>query len=526
MHLLVVVALLGTVCGIYGGENLEYSSNIAFGAILLSFARIALYGISLRMTRPGTRRMQSGGDVRGNIMGLTIPLMSGIFFMFVGVGIVRVQFASEPRVLVCESVCTIQGEVRQSPIIKGADQIFIITKDDVGDVYDVQVKTSLYPTLLVGDRVTLTGRVSKPKSSMEHGRERSFDYSSYLHLRGVGSEMVYPSVMIDHIEDRDSSYAVRLQRWKEKLSSYISYYVDEPSASLAIGMLFGGQSMQKEIVDTFRVAGLSHIVVLSGFNIAIVISFVLLLLMFAPLVVRVIVALIFVILFVIMVGGEPSVIRATMMSSLALFALLLGRGYIARHALMISLFVITIYEPLHTLHDVSLHLSFLATAGIVYMSEAIHQQLGFIGSKMYRDIIATTLSAYLATLPYLLYTFGSMSVYALAANAIILPLVPSMILTSFLTVVLALVLPSVASIAGYGTTLLGLAIVGVSQLVVMLPFSSIHITISVQSMLLLYAVIGIALFIFISRRKKVEKNLKSETVETKTEAIISDVMSY
>ena len=46
----------------------------------------------------------------------------------------------------------------------------------------------------------------------------------------------------------------------------------------------------KELTDTFRVAGLSHIVVLSGFNIAIIISFVILLLRVVPLFVRVLIA--------------------------------------------------------------------------------------------------------------------------------------------------------------------------------------------------------------------------------------------
>jgi len=65
------------------------------------------------------------------------------------------------------------------------------------------------------------------------------------------------------------------------------------------------------------------------------------------------------------------VIRATLMSFVGLLAMLLGRAYVAKQALILSLLAIVMYEPYALMHDVSLHLSFLATAGIVYLSEPL-----------------------------------------------------------------------------------------------------------------------------------------------------------
>jgi competence protein ComEC len=139
----------------------------------------------------------------------------------------------------------------------------------------------------------------------------------------------------------------KLGRWKENLISRIEMYVSSPASTLASGMLFGASSVSRELAQTFRTAGLSHIIVLSGFNIAIVIASILFVLAFLPLFLRITLASISVIVFIIMVGAEPSVVRATLMAFIGLLAMLVGREYVARHALILSFFVIVMYEVHH-----------------------------------------------------------------------------------------------------------------------------------------------------------------------------------
>jgi len=287
-------------------------------------------------------------------------------------------------------------------------------------------------------------------------------------------------------------------------------------------MLFGATSMSQEMVQTFRVAGLSHIVVLSGFNIAILISFILLIFTFIPLALRVICAVIFVSFFVIAVDGEASVIRATLMSFIGLLALLIGRAYTARIALLVSLVCIIAYTSSHVLYDASLHLSFLATAGIIYMSEGTQKYLARIQSRTYKEIIATTLTAYLATLPYILFTFGSVSVYALFANLVVLPFVPLMMLVTFLLIPLSFISEMVTIFFGYIDTMIGLFILSVARLVEWLPFSYFTGTISFVTMCIMYALL-IIIYSLIHNKKNIENN---ETLGTKDDYIISEIIRY
>lgn len=509
IHTITVTGTIGVALGISIGYGVSFATEIATCALLLTIIQSVLYVWERK------RRSDAVGITPSFSFALTTLVLSfGIF-----IGITRVQLIEEKNNIACTGSCTFKGVIIASPIVQGTYQIFRVRPITNERVYDVQIKAPLYPRYTAGETISLFGKVTLPKVSMEHSSIRTFDYSSYLLLHNIGSEMIYPKVTIIDENKDSSSLLSRLEKVKQYFLASIFNYVDEPSASLASGMLFGGSSMSQELVQTFRVAGLSHIVVLSGFNIAVLISFVLLILMFVPLIFRVIIAGVFVTLFVLMVGAEVSIIRASIMAFISLAALLVGRLYTARQALVLSLLIIVLYDPLHLLYDVSLHLSFLATAGIVYASETIKKVLYKVTSPTYKEVIATTLSAYVATLPYVLYTFGTISVYALLTNLIVLPLVPVMMLVTFFVVVTAPLSNLLGIIFGYITTLLGKIIIFVAEKVAALPFSSVQTSISFVTMCFIY--LAVILFFVIVLFKK-----KNETSGTKNDILISEIISY
>ncbi len=514
MHSKTLFALLGILIGVTCGELFLYGSEIAVLSCLLGVAQLTLYFFESRSKKKSAHHTLRDTTPRA----FTLSLVSGIFFLCLAIGILRVQFSEEKGSFVCNESCTFDGVIIDTPRIKGVYQVLAVQPITDDDVYNVEVKAPLYPRLQEGEKITLSGKVTAPHTTMAHTGMRTFDYASYLRLHALGSEMIYPKIEV-HTESVEVGMVSHLKRMKENFLAMISLYVNEPSASLAKGMLFGDSSMSEELVQTFRVAGLSHIIVLSGFNIAILITSILLVLMFVPLVVRVVLASVFVILFVLMVGGEVSIIRATLMSFVSLLALLFGRAYTARQALLLSLLIIVLFEPFHLLHDVSLHLSFLATAGIIYMSEGVKKLFTKVHSETYKEIITTTLCAYIATLPYVMYTFGTVSLYALLANIIVLPLVPLTMLVTFLIVVTAPISHFLGFVFGYVTTLLGEGIIFVARSVEQLPLSSLQVSLSLRMMSFIYVLIGISFTLLITRRK-------NETRETKNEEIFSEVISF
>lgn len=516
-----LIALMGIIVGVLVSEKSVYCSEVAGISFLLGVLQISIYFFERRKILKSLT--QNEEKINNEVTRFSIPLASGIFFIAIFLIVFRMQFSVEKEHLVCEKSCSFNAVITNTPTIKNEYQLFSVRPETEGVVYDVQIKAPLYPRFQVGEKLELVGKVSLPYIAMPHAGKKTFDYEMYLRTRGIGSEMVYPKVVVLTGSGAGYSFKIKLQQLRETFVRNISLYVSEPAASLASGMLFGVTSMSEELTQTFRTAGISHIIVLSGFNIVILISFVLLVLVFLPLFVRVLCAGVFVIFFVLMVGGEASIVRATIMSFIGLVALLIGRAYVARQALIVSLIMIIVYEPIHLFHDVSLHLSFLATAGIVYMSEGIKSTLHKIRFKTYQEIIATTVSAYLATLPYVMYTFGTVSLYALLANFIVLPVVPVMMLLTFFVVLISPFAHTPTLVVGYVDTLLGNVIIFVAHMIERLPLASLTVSVSFTSMCVGYCIL-IGGYIFFTQRHV--RKVKNETLLTKQNEILSEVISY
>ncbi len=192
---------------------------------------------------------------------------------------------------------------------------------------------------------------------------------------------------------------------------------------------------------------------------------------------------------------------------------------VAHQALLLSFLIIIFYSPLALLYDVSLHLSFLATAGIVYLHEGIKKLFYGISQGGYLEIMGTTISAYIATLPYVVFTFGTASLYAVFANFVVVPFVPLGMLLTFMLILISQVSVTLTHVLGYAVTLLTNYIIWVARVVEGLPFSSFPVSLPAQSMIIMYIIIIGVYFIFLHKKK-------DETRVTKDGEIISGVISY
>lgn len=503
MHARTIIFTAGIALGIVAGFTSPLASEIAIASLVLGLAQcvVSMIGKKKRAT------------------GSLLSLPTALFAFALAIGIVRVQLIEEKIPIVCEQSCTMIGTIVTSPEKKDAYQTFAMRPLDLGERYfDIQIRAPLYPAFSIGQTIEASGKISVPEFIYPHRGERGFDYASYLHTKNIGSQMLFPKLAL--VDPDAHTLPHMLGRWKEDMVSRVERYVASPASALASGMLFGNSSMSEQLVEQFRASGLSHIVVLSGFNIMIVITFVLFVFAFVPLVARVALASLFTILFVLMVGAEVSILRATIMSFFVLLAQLLGRNYVARQALMISFFLIIMYEPYALLKDASLHLSFLATAGIVYLSDPIKVLFASrFRSKTALELCATTSAAYVATLPYLMHTFHSVSVYALLANLAVIPLVPFAMLLSFLTVLASYLSETLARGIGYGETLIADIIIFISESIETLPLSVLSVSVSFFTMCLLYVLLSfLALYMF--RMKK------NETLKNSPGSFLSDTIQY
>ncbi|MBI3494452.1 ComEC/Rec2 family competence protein [Candidatus Saccharibacteria bacterium] len=196
-------------------------------------------------------------------------------------------------------------------------------------------------------------------------------------------------------------------------------------------------------------------------------------------------------------GLSPSMTRAGLVSGLSLAAWYYGRSV---HPLVLLPFVAAItviINPSFMWGDLGWYLSFAAFAGVMILAPLLQNYL--FGPKKpgaLRQIIGETISAQLATMPIIAFSFGTMAVFALPANLLVLPFVPFAMALVFMTGLAATFLPAIAVLFGYPSQILLGYMTSVVQLFVNLPNASVEVSIGVIGLIISYAVlVGLAIFL-------------------------------
>lgn len=217
--------------------------------------------------------------------------------------------------------------------------------------------------------------------------------------------------------------------------------MDLERAGLLSGLTTGDTTgMGPATEEQLRRAGLSHLVAVSGSNVAMVVGATALMVSGLALWARLVACGLALGLFVLVVGPEPSVLRAAVMGAVGLLALALGRRTEPLHALGLALVVLLALRP-GLVHSVGLHLSAAATAGIVLFSGHLTRAMAGL-PRLVSLPLAVTLAAQFAVAPVLVGTFGELSLVAPLANPLAVPAVaPATVLGLAAAVAGALVPP-------------------------------------------------------------------------------------
>ena len=143
-----------------------------------------------------------------------------------------------------------------------------------------------------------------------------------------------------------------------------------PSAAFASGILVGDRSgFSDSWEEAFRVTGLTHLLALSGFNVTIIISFVMALMTWLPKQLKVLTVTLLVVLFVLLVGGGAPIVRAAIMGIIGYWVIHTGRQANGWVLLLLATNLMLLWRPLHLLYDPALQLSVAGVAGILAFGE-------------------------------------------------------------------------------------------------------------------------------------------------------------
>jgi competence protein ComEC len=328
-------------------------------------------------------------------------------------------------------------------------------------------------TLLYGDTISARGKLVLPEP-FETDTGRTFDYPGYLHAKGIEAILEYAE-----LEERQPYSDISLQGTLYKLKHAFEHSLErilpEPDVSLMEGVLLGERrGIPEDLNQAFITSGLVHMVVLSGYNIAIVSTYVLVFFsLFLPKRYALGAGGIAIVLFALMTGAGATTVRASVMGLIAILARYLNRPAAALRALALAALLMIVWNPFILLHDPSFILSVIATFGLITLSPWVEGYTRWVPEHLkLREIAASTIAVQIYILPALLYMTGVLSVFALPANMLALPVVSSAMLGGFLSGLLGLLHPLFGLPFAMLTDIILKWIIAVAEITNALPLSS------------------------------------------------------
>ncbi len=190
----------------------------------------------------------------------------------------------------------------------------------------------------------------------------------------------------------------------------------DDSRAMFSGMVYGDdRSQSPRLYDDFRAAGLGHLLVVSGQNVAFVLALASPLTIRARPGVRMVMLLVLLAVFAVLTRFEPSVLRAVTMAGVAVTSAALGRPETGRRTLAWAVAAVLVADPF-LIRVLAFQLSVCATCGLLWIAPTLTEMLP--GPRPLRLAAATTAGAQLAVMPLLVAVFGAVPLASLPANVI------------------------------------------------------------------------------------------------------------
>ena len=321
-------------------------------------------------------------------------------------------------------------------------------------------------------RVLADARLHRPVGFRNPG---GFDYPAHLRREGILLVGHARADRIVALTPDTPPWPVAVKRWAV---GAIAARLPETSAPLLAGLLLGERSaLPREIDAGFRRAGVYHILAVSGFNVALLAGAVFgaLGLCGVPRRGAAGVAAGVLVGFALVVGGQPSVLRATVMGLLLLGALLLDRESQLPNALALAGLGLLLWRP-GDLWEPGFQLSFAATAGIVHLGPAVTAGLVARGAPGWlAGAVAVSLGAQAAVTPLMLAHFNQLSLIGVVANLLVVPLAAVATTLGMLALLVELASSALAALLFHALWLVLIALRAAVSLAAALPAAMVHL---------------------------------------------------
>lgn len=297
---------------------------------------------------------------------------------------------------------TFETTLTSQPQIYAKSQRFVV--DYRGE--RIFIVTSLFPQFNYADKIKISGSIM-------------------LKLHGASNQkaklltMVFPK--IEAVKSQNNPILSVAGLIRQNVTSFLQGTLSPIQSSLLLGIVLGiKESIPKDFFEDLRISGVLHVIAASGMNVTMVAGF---LSSIFSLILRrqiaLVLSIIGVLFYAVLAGGEPSIIRASIMGILVFVASIAGRQAWALLGLLIAGYLMLFMNP-NLIFDIGFQLSFFATLGLIYVSPIVRMLL----KQGIFEGFNTAIAAQVATLPVLIANFGVYSLWSIVVNGLVLWTVP------------------------------------------------------------------------------------------------------
>lgn len=319
----------------------------------------------------------------------------------------------------------VEGSILDSPRRWGSASVFLFQVDKLEDERPARPLTLLVrwsgceENLEPGDRWRFEGRQGPGE---EPSYPSAYDQRRWLWVQGAQAVLtLHRRSAIDYLGPPEGrgprALAHRMRGWMVRRLKTVKPNLER---ALVVGVVFGEtSSLPKDLQEQFRRTGTSHLLAASGMNVALLAGILVAIgrkfgygpWRVAPF------AIPPVIFYAFLAGCAPSITRASLATTLALTASILGRRSDPWNSICLSVWGILLWDP-RQLFDMGFQLSVVAVMGLILTPRSPEGKL----SLLWQPFLLTC-SATLATFPILWCSFGELSSTTLPSNLVLGPLV-------------------------------------------------------------------------------------------------------
>lgn len=354
---------------------------------------------------------------RLNILSFIISLAALIFFSY------YIPTLSDPKLeQIDEQHIQLTGKVVQ-PLEQTLKKLQFTVRDSKADekylvLYfpqeDEYISESSKQSIKYGATCTLKGTVNLPERARNPGQ---FDFFNYYVERGLTVQIIIDT--LEQIDCKGSSIFHPLFKLREFLLHEVQQSMSEMTAPWIQALVLGERgNLDERTIDIFQRWGLSHLLAISGLHVGIIIASLYFIIVRCGILTKESaewVLIIFLPIYSIIAGGEPSVLRSSLMVLIFLIINKVRLSFHLQDTISVVFLILIIVNPLFVYH-IGFQFSFLVTFALILSRQWLQQTT----SPLWQLLIICYVSQ-MAILPLQFHYFHTFQPLSIFVNFIIVP---------------------------------------------------------------------------------------------------------